>query len=309
MPVAPSHALTPIDDNLDRQPSPSSYSSPIPARPVPMSSKLDLPTLTSITSTDVLIWLTRCADSFEAWSALNNDKKLKPETQILVAGLKMEHAEATAWWNENREALKKIMSWDDFSAKVKDRFVPSNWHLDALAAFYAVKHAAGADFQTYASDLQTARNALASAGAGYTISDSIVKNHLLFGAHPILSLCVRGTSSFSTFYGTMKLDALINLMSTTWASLVAEGVVRLRPAVPATQLPPSSVTSHSTPPFNSTTPTSMHRYPLPDLMYAEREALRAADGCFHCRKTPKSPDWNHHTARNCPGDPAAGIAP
>ncbi|PBK78918.1 hypothetical protein ARMSODRAFT_1078375 [Armillaria solidipes] len=275
-----------------------------------MSSKLDLPTLTSITSTDVLLWLTRCADSFEAWSALNGDKTIKPETQILVAGLKMEHAEASAWWNENRETLKKIVLWDDFAAKVKDRFVPSNWRLDALAAFYAVKHAAGVDFQTYVSDLQKARNALVSAGTGYTISDSIVKNHVLFGAHPILSLRVRGTSSFSTLYGTMKLDALINLMATTWASLIAENIVRISTTHTTGQSRPTP-TAHnsSTQSTASTASSSSARYPLPDLSYAEKEALRASGGCFHCRKTPSSPNWKQHNARNCPGDSAAGIAP
>ncbi|KAK0447951.1 hypothetical protein EV421DRAFT_1900605 [Armillaria borealis] len=153
-----------------------------------MSFKLDLPMLANVTSIVVLTWLTRYADSFEAWSALNSDKKIKLEMQILVAGLKLEHAE------------------DEFVVKVKDCFIPSNWCLDALAAFFSVKHASGADFQSFISDLQTTCNALTSAGTGYTITDSIIKNHLLFFAHPILSLCV---------HGTMKLDALINLMSTT----------------------------------------------------------------------------------------------
>ncbi|KAK0183579.1 hypothetical protein F5146DRAFT_1149975 [Armillaria mellea] len=282
----PNHALTPVIDDFTCPVSPSTYHISISARPVQMSSKLDLPTLTSITSTDVLLWLTCYADSFKAWSALNGDKMIKPETQILVAGLKLEHTEASAWWNKNRETLKKIVLWDDFVAKVKDRFVPSNWHLDALAAFYAVKHAAGVDFQMYVLDLQKTYNMLVSAGASYMISDSIVKNHIFFGAHPILSLCVHGTSSFSTVYGTMKLDALINLMATTWASLITENIS-----------------------MTSTASSSGAHYPLPNLSYAEKEALRASGGCFHCRKTPPSLNWKQHNAWNCPGDSAAGIAP
>ncbi|KAK0235543.1 hypothetical protein EDD85DRAFT_968606 [Armillaria nabsnona] len=275
-----------------------------------MSSKLDLPTLANITSIAVLTWLTRCADSFEAWSALNSDKKIKPETQILVAGLKLEHAEAAAWWNENRESLKKLPTWDEFVTKVKDRFVPSNWHLDALAAFFLVKHAPGADFQSFISDLQTARNALTSAGTGYTITDSTIKNHLLFFAHPILSLCVRSTTSFSSSYGTMKLDALINLMSTTWASLIAENVLRTSTAhssAPSRATPTAQITStHST---ASTTSSNSSCYPFPDLSYAKKETLRSSGGCFHCRKTPSLPNWMQHSTRNCPGDSAAGIAP
>ncbi|KAK0463673.1 uncharacterized protein EV420DRAFT_1519431 [Desarmillaria tabescens] len=296
----PNRSSSPLTE-LDSSCSPS---------PQPMSSKLDLPTLANVTSIAALTWLTRCADSFEAWSALNADKKIKPETQILVAGLKMEHAEAAAWWNENRESLKKLASWDEFVAKVKDRFVPSNWRLDALAAFYSVKHAPGTDFQSFVSDLQTARNALASAGTGYTITDSSVKNHLLFFAHPILSLRVRSTTGFASVYGTMKLDALVNLMSTTWASLIAENVVRIKNVQTSDQshaIPTAHITS--THPTASTAASNGSRYPFPDLSYAEKEALRASGGCFHCRKTPSSPNWTQHSARNCPGDSAAGVAP
>ncbi|PBK70292.1 hypothetical protein ARMSODRAFT_974265 [Armillaria solidipes] len=148
-----------------------------------MSSKLDLPMLTNITSIVILTWLTRCADSFKTWSTLNSDKKIKLKMQILVAGLKLEHAEAAAWWNENWESLKKLAIWDEFVVKVKDCFIPSNWHLDALAAFFSVKHAPGADFQSFISDLQTVCNALTSAGTGYIITNSTIKNH------PPLILC------------------------------------------------------------------------------------------------------------------------
>ncbi|KAK0219570.1 hypothetical protein EDD85DRAFT_797219 [Armillaria nabsnona] len=215
LPPSPNHSSSPLTE-LDISHSPS---------PQPMSSKLDLPMLANITSIAVLTWLTHCADSFEAWSALNSDKKIKLEMQILVAGLKLEHAEVAAWWNENWELLKKLETWDEFVTKVKDHFVPSNWHLNALAIFFLVKHAPEADFQSFISNLQTVHNALTSAGTGYTTTNSTIKNHLLFFAHPILSLHVHSTTSFSSSYGTMKLDTLINLMSTTWASLIAENII------------------------------------------------------------------------------------
>jgi len=45
------------------------------------------------------------------------------------------------------------------------------------------------------------------------------------------------------------------------------------------------------------------------LSDAEREVLRNARGCFHCKKTPSSPGWVSHTSRNCPGDESRGILP
>lgn len=50
-------------------------------------------------------------------------------------------------------------------------------------------------------------------------------------------------------------------------------------------------------------------YPLPDLSYADREALRVAGGCYHCRLTPSSPKWKPHNSRNCPADKSRNIPP
>ncbi|KAK0186744.1 hypothetical protein F5146DRAFT_1143133 [Armillaria mellea] len=56
IPAMPNRAPTPVIANFTRPVSPITYHISISARPVQMSSKLDLPTLTSITSTDVLLW-------------------------------------------------------------------------------------------------------------------------------------------------------------------------------------------------------------------------------------------------------------
>ncbi|KAJ7035358.1 hypothetical protein C8F04DRAFT_1182514 [Mycena alexandri] len=60
------------------------------------------------------------------------------------------------------------------------------------------------------------------------------------------------------------------------------------------------------------TPTSSTSFATPafaPLTHTEKEALRAANGCYHCRKTPQSPGWVRHRSDNCPGDPARGIPP
>ncbi|KAJ7187247.1 hypothetical protein C8R46DRAFT_1207206 [Mycena filopes] len=266
-------------------------------------SKLEFPKLTEeLTPAIINGWLGRCEDTYEAWQALNSDKTMPPRTLITLAGLKMEESTAATWWNENRETLKKLSSWDVFAEKVKERFVPSNWRMVALAAFYAVQQGAS-PFPEFAKSLQDARNALAGAGTGYTLNDSIMKNHLLFFSHPILRLRVSGQQNLA--FDTMKLDTLISNMSSTWASLLAEGVVKQRTALAPLVLPAP------TPSMSLPTPTSStSRSPaFVPLTHAEKESLRAAGGCYHCRKTPQTPGWVKHRSDNCPGDAALGIPP
>ncbi|KAJ7648145.1 hypothetical protein B0H17DRAFT_1148107 [Mycena rosella] len=180
--------------------------------------------------------------------------------------------------------------------------------MSALAAFYAIRQGSS-DFPSFAKSLQNARNALASAGTGYTISDSILKNHLLFHAHPVLCLRISGQQSLP--YATMKVDTLIASMSSAWESLLVEKVVK----PPMTQAVLSPLTTSSLPPASASLPTPASatsvRSPsgFSPLTYAEKEALRAANGCYHCRKTPQSVSWVKHHSDSCPGDAALGIPP
>ncbi|KAJ7671943.1 hypothetical protein B0H17DRAFT_1208869 [Mycena rosella] len=273
-------------------------------------SKIDFPKLTTeLTSPIIHVWLGCCKDTVEAWQAMNPNKSLAARMIITLAGLRMEEPTAATWWNENRDEVKKLASWDEFAQKVKDHFVPSNWRMTGLAAFYAI-HQGPSHFADFAKALQQARNSLASAGAGFTISDSMLKNHLLFHAHPILRLHVTGQQVFP--YASMKVDALIANMSSVWDSLLAEKVVRLPvPGMPSPLTIPPAATVASPSSSLPTPPASASSTPsqLPPLMHAEREALRAVNGCFHCRKTPQTPGWVKYRSDTCPGDAALGIPP
>jgi Retrotransposon gag protein len=252
-----------------------------------MSTKLEIPVLSGVLdASTVNAWLNLCQDSFEVHAAVNSST-LKPTIQIVLAGIKMEASAAKSWWNENRDELKALTTWDEFAKKVKDRFVPANWKMDALAHFYGISQGS-LGFMDFATRLQEARNTLSSGGTGFTISDSVFKNHLLFFSHPILCLRMRSIPSFS--YASTRVDALIALMSSTWDSMVAERVIRH----------PLSATSSVV-----LKPTKMF-IPLTDK---EREALRLAGGCYRCRRTPSSPGWIKHGARDCPGDETNGITP
>jgi len=171
--------------------------------------------------------------------------------------------------------------------KVKDCFIPANWKMDALAHFYTISQGSSS-FMDYAARLQEARNALSSGGTGFTISDSVFKNHLLFFSHPILALHMHSILSFD--YAETRVDGLIALMSSTWDSMVAECVIR------------------------SPLLTTLLNIPKPTKAFVpltEREcnALKQAGGCYHCRKTPVSSGWVKHGTHDCPGDEANGVAP
>jgi len=226
-----------------------------------MSTKLEIPVLTGVLdASNVNAWLNLCQDSFEVHAAVNSST-LKPSIQIVLAGIKMEAAGAKSWWNENREELKALATWDEFARKVKDRFVPANWKMDALAHFYGISQGSSG-FMDYAARLQEARNTLSSGGTGFTISDSVFKNHLLFFSHPILVLWMHSIPLFD--YAKTHVDGLIALMLSTWDSMVAERVIR----------PPLS----TTPANISTRPTKM----LPPLTDRECDALKQVHGCYRC---------------------------
>lgn len=197
----------------------------------------------------------------------------------------MESAPAKQWWNENRDELKLLTTWTLFAQRVKDRFVPPNWRMDALAKFYSVSQGSS-PFADFVSNLQDARDVLASGGTGFTVNDSIIKNHLPFFCHPILSLRIRSIPNFKC--ANTKLDALICLMTSVWDAMIAERLVR----------PALSSKSPTTPSMS-----------CPFLSESEREALKLASGCFRFWKTSASRGWVPHSSRNCPGYPVNNIPP
>jgi hypothetical protein len=235
---------------------------------------------------------------------MNLDKLIAVCMLITLTGLKMDQSTATTWWNENHDKLKKLGSWAEFAQEVKDRFIPSNWCMLALVAFYSIQQGSSS-FLNFAKALQNACNALTGAGQSWVISDIVLKNHLLFLFHPVLCLCVSRQQSLP--FMTMNVDTLIATMSLTWDSMLAEGAIR----VPRVPLAPSQLIIPSVPAALSSSLLTPPLSALPSgfilLTHTEKEALRAAGGCYHCRKTPHSPGWVKHQSDSCPGDAAHGI--
>ncbi|KAF7368543.1 hypothetical protein MVEN_00177600 [Mycena venus] len=239
-------------------------------------SKLKFPKLINDLSAAVIhAWSGCCEDMYETWQALNNGKMMESHTLIMLAGPKMEESTAATWWNKNCNEMKKL-TWGEFAQK------------------------GSSSFPEFAKVLQR-----------YTINNSILKNHLLFFSHPILCLRISGQQNFA--YETMKVDTLIAAMSSTWASLLAEGVVKLlKTASSSIQTPlviPSlPATSSSSLPTPTLAPTSS-LLPFVLLMHTEKEALHAAGGCHHCHKALQTMGWVKHHIDNCPGDPVLSVPP
>ncbi|KAJ7188448.1 hypothetical protein C8R46DRAFT_1205609 [Mycena filopes] len=134
-------SLTPSPASTPRDSPP--HTTPARTRNPPSAmSKLDFPKLTGeLTPTAIHGWLGRCEDTFEAWEALNPDKSMKVQVIVTLA------------------ELKKLSSWTEFAAKVKARFVPSNWRMAALGVFHAI-HQGQSTFPEFSKSLVEARNVL-----------------------------------------------------------------------------------------------------------------------------------------------------
>ncbi|KAJ6458441.1 hypothetical protein C8R45DRAFT_1109959 [Mycena sanguinolenta] len=256
-------------------------------------SKLEVPKFKGPMSPSAIIqWLDRVSDSFDAFVTFNDDKKLTPTLRILYAGLAMEEDTASAWWSENRIELRTLTKWEDFTARVLTRFAPDGWKANMLRTYYLIQQQSR-PYSVFATELQSARSAIGTTGP-LGISDRIHTNHLLFHAHNTLQRRVLAIPGFNL--ETITVDALTSMMSATWDSLVAEGVVRISI--------PNSLSTTSISPLPSTVTSR-----LPPLDDTERKRISDASGCWKCRKTPASPGWIPHIGRTCPGDISLGILP
>lgn len=244
-----------------------------------------------LTPPSLIAWLNRCEDSFANYNEQKPDKPLSVAAQIRHAGTAMQHDQLMYWWDTNRVSLKALDTWQKFVDRVKERFVASGWKLEELRAFYAVRQGRRS-FRKFAQDLDVRRSALGTTGT-YGITDSVMKRHLLLFATEYLTLRIMANPTFDL--KKITLEALTNLLLTTWDSLTAEGGLQRTSTSPRIDVP--SVTSSTSAPA------------LTLLSPEEFKAIQDASGCFSCKKTPKAPKWIPHQSHNCPGDEEKGIPP
>ncbi|KAF8518647.1 hypothetical protein BU17DRAFT_90698 [Hysterangium stoloniferum] len=270
-----------------------------------MSSKIVSPFAGSLTANSLKVWLGSCEDGFENYED-THDKKLVPKTHICLTGAALTEPQMVEWWALGKVEFLALPSWESFVKKVKDRFMPVNWKMDALEQFYSCSQGK-CDFRTFAMDLAQCLGTLPSA----TISTAIYKHHILFYSHPLLYLRMHALQAFDIDNSSQTPDELIALMRSQWDSLVADNAARSGcSSAHINHTSSTGVPLLTSSTGNSTSPTSLITPPkfLP-ITEEEKAALTAVRGCWNCCGKPMDPGWVPHQRHTCPGNPTIGAHP
>ena len=177
-----------------------------------------------------------------------------------------------------------LPSWELFVTCFKDHFIPSGWRLSALAGFCLVAQGSR-DFQGFVMPAPGGAKHSCFRGVGYTISDSVFRNHFLRFVNLSSAACSRTAIAHLRDH---KCQSTYQFQVTTWASLVRSHVMTTIPSLVTTlrsfpwsqqcqQLPIHSQTFRI---------LSVRSFVLPVVV---------TTAALH-------PVIQDHQARNCPGD-------
>lgn len=266
-----------------------------------MSTKIIPAFVGPLTANGLKVWLGRCEDGFDNYEDTHEKSTLSVKTRIRLTGSSLQEPQMAEWWDAGRTEYLALTTWDAFIKKLKDRWLPQGWKMDALENYYGCVQGKR-DFRVFAADLAQCLNALPSG----IISTVIHKHHLVFYSHQLLYLRMRAIPGWDIDDKTQTPDQLIALMSAQWDSLIADNASRGARSLqaPPVATPPSGValmTSHLASSTSSSGP--------PRLSEEEKAALTAARGCWNCRGKPTDPGWVPHTRHTCPGNPTIGARP
>ncbi|GLB44239.1 hypothetical protein LshimejAT787_1601690 [Lyophyllum shimeji] len=252
---------------------------PTPSPSLLMSGKIVAPFSGPLTANGLKLWLSSCEDGFDNYEDTHEKKTLSAKTRIRLTGAALVEPQMAEWWTASKTEFLALTTWEAFVAKLKARFMPVNWKMDALEQFFGCSQGKR-DFRTFTADLAQSLGTLPSA----TISTTVYKYHILFYAHPLLYLRMRALQGFDIDNTTQTPDELIALMTAQWDSLVADNSSRGGRSLPSAftaSLSPSVPLITSA--FNVPS-TSSPRYVPPTE--EEKEALSAVRGCWNCRGNP-----------------------
>ncbi|KAH6903473.1 hypothetical protein BKA70DRAFT_1301081 [Coprinopsis sp. MPI-PUGE-AT-0042] len=234
-----------------------------------------------LTANGLKVWLGQVEDAMENYVDTHKDTKLEPKTRIRLTGAALLEPAMSEWWSQGRTGYLALDAWEKFVEKIKDRFLPVGWKMEALEKFYGCMQGKR-DFQTFSGELAQCHGALPSS----TISAQIFKYHILFYSHPQLYLRMRALPDFDIEKTDQSVDQLIALMSHQWESLMADiGPRSSRP------MHPSSTVS-----LRTSVTASGIRQALPQsqasssyLSEEDRKELDRLKGCYNCHRKPGDP--------------------
>ncbi|KAH6887348.1 P-loop containing nucleoside triphosphate hydrolase protein [Coprinopsis sp. MPI-PUGE-AT-0042] len=169
-----------------------------------------------LTANAIKVWLGQVEDAMENYVDTHQGAKLEVKTRIRLTGAALLEPQMAEWWSNGRTGYLTLESWEKFVEKLKDRFLPLGWKMDALEKFYGCMQGTR-DFHTFASELAQCYSALPSG----TITEEIYKHHLLF-SHPQLYLRMRAIPYFDIGRTDQSADQLTALMSHQWNHLMAD---------------------------------------------------------------------------------------
>ncbi|KIJ46876.1 hypothetical protein M422DRAFT_29069 [Sphaerobolus stellatus SS14] len=267
-----------------------------------MASKVVSAFLGPLTATALDEWLGQCDDGFAIHAATKAEKTpaLDVPTRIRITGSQLQEPTMAAWWSSGRKEFLKLVTWEAFEKKIRERFMPKGYKLLALRSFFLCEQGK-LPFLEYAAILAEARNAVGET----IIPANIYKYQLLFHAHHILLLRIMAMPDLNI--ETIGFDDLVALMSMQWESLIAEGVSG-RPSTRPDQTPSLAPAGRIPTPSGIASPAMLQPL-VPPLTHADRTRLTNLGGCWKCRKVPGDVGWVNHIGRTCPGDATLGIPP
>ncbi|KIJ26356.1 hypothetical protein M422DRAFT_272597 [Sphaerobolus stellatus SS14] len=223
-----------------------------------MASKVVPAFLGPLIATVLEEWLGQCDDGFAIHAATKAEKTpaLEVPTKIRITGSQLQEPTMTAWWSSGRKEFLKLVTWESFEKKIRERFMPKGYKLLALRSFFLSRNAVGETI----------------------IPANIYKYQLLFHAHHILLLRIMAMPDLNI--EAIDFDDLVALMSMQWESLIAEGVSGHPSARPA-QTPSPTPAGRIPTPSGTASPTMLQPSVQP-LTHADQTHLTNLEGCWKC---------------------------
>jgi hypothetical protein len=217
-------------------------------------------------------------------------KKIEEENRVPSILYNFESSAIQSWINANQERLA-TMNFVEFLLEFKKKFLPRTWQDTLVSTQIALQ--GSVSFLTWSESVREANAELNIAKSDYYIPDNKLRNHFV----PRLSTTLKASYDAHNTHGDLdkiaNLDEWIecvHLLDTEIENKRKEWLKVIVDKGKTTTAKDSRTMGASTS-VNIPNATSF----IPKLTQAERELLKAHEGCFRCRVF-----YSGHISRDCP---------